>query len=395
MPEMPCLATCVCAEKVRSRDWLYLGLPLIIMLGLQFIESGRQRYIKALFLTLVVMAIFSFGPKLQIAGATTDVWLPWSLARYLPMIHQALPARFSMYVALTAAVAAGLWLSAAKTAQHRVARFALAGLACLALVPSRAAFRWTPLPLQPFFEPHHVVAALGRDANVIVLPFAGGGPCMIWQWQSKMSFKQVGGYINGFIPPLEAAWPAVQSFYSGTATPNFRSDISAFCATQHVSAILVGPGTPEPLEGAVEALHWPEIRDRGMRVVRVPDLRILHYYTVSGDYWPWDQPWKADRWIGHQISIMTKGQPVEMRISGRGRPPGLGPVEINVVNGSDLSTYQVAQGDTRTIHILSDALVTVTASSTFVPDRIIHNGDQRALSVLVSLIPTVEAGGGR
>jgi hypothetical protein len=116
---------------------------------------------------------------------------------------------------------------------------------------------------------------------------------MIWQMASGMSFTQSGGYI-GFLPPAERAWRILQNFYAGVGGLTFENDISAFCVTHQVSAILVGPGTPPPLAAAVDALHWPEKDDHGVRTVHVPDPRVLHFYYISGDYWPAGRPGELD-----------------------------------------------------------------------------------------------------
>jgi hypothetical protein len=136
-----------------------------------------------------VLLLFSLGPTLHVAGVRTGLWLPWRLGLDLPFIHHALPTRFSMFVALIAA----LWLSDSRRGWDRTGRFALAALACLFLIPNPAmAPPWTPLPQEPVFQPQNVASVLGRGANVIVLPFGQYGPCMIWQLQSGMRFTQSG-----------------------------------------------------------------------------------------------------------------------------------------------------------------------------------------------------------
>ena len=219
--------------------------------------------------------LFSLGPILHAAGVRTGLWLPWRLGLDLPFIRHALPTRFSMFVSLLAALVAAFWLSESRGGWDRTRRFALATLACFFLIPNPAMARiWSPLPEEPLFQPQNVASVLGRDANVIVLPFAYTGPCMIWQLQSGMRFTQSGG--NAGYPPI-AEWdlPIIRNFYLGVAGPSFENDISAFCLSHRVSAILVGPGTPAPLAAAVEALHWPEVQNHGIRVVHVPDrLRV-------------------------------------------------------------------------------------------------------------------------
>ena len=362
----------------------YLGLPLILILILQLRELRRRPYLKPLLLSLLAIVILSLGPILHIAGVATRLWLPWRLALHLPLISQALPNRFSMYVALAAGLTAALWLSAARSGRERVGRYTLAVLACLFLLPNPAMVRhWTPLPLEPFFEPQNIAASIEKDANVIILPYLG--PSLLWQWQSGMRFTQSGGYV-GFTPLSEVVnWPVVTNLYTGAAGPLFENDLTGFCVAHRVSAILVGPGTPATLAAAISALRWPETNDHGMRIVRVPDSRSLHFHRVLGDYWP------RDSWMGRQVNIVTHGQPIELRITGQYRPVELGPVEIRAtVNGSEVASYRIGQPDTQVLRVPADTSVTLTASATFVPKGLPGNAEQRSLSVVLGLQP--EAG---
>ena len=257
-----------------SEQGAYLGLPLILILIFQFLGIRRRPYLTPVLVNLIVLLLFSLGPTLHVAGVRTGIWLPWHLGLNLPFIQHALPTRFSMFVALLAALVAALWLSESRRGWDRTGRFALAALACLFLMPNPALPPWTPLPEEPFFQPQNVASVLGRGANVIVLPFGYQGPCMIWQLQSGMFFTQSGGNI-GFPPLAELALPIVGHFYVGVGGPNFENDLLAYCLSHRVSAILVGPGTPAPLAAAVEALHWREVQNHGIRVVYVPDrLRV-------------------------------------------------------------------------------------------------------------------------
>ena len=87
------------------------------------------------------------------------------------------------------------------------------------------------------------------------------------------------------------------------------------------------------MAAAISALHWPETNAHGVRVVRIPDPRSLHFHQVWGDYWP------EDSWMGRRVNIVTHGQPMELRISGQYRPVELGPVEIRAtVNGSEMAS---------------------------------------------------------
>jgi hypothetical protein len=185
----------------------YLGLPLVLILILQLRNIRQRPCLKPLYISLLIMIVLSLGPVLRVAGRVSNVWLPWSLSFHLPLIYQALPSRFSMYVEMAAALAVALWLSAAKRGWDRAGRFTLGALACVSLLPNPTIFRWTPLPLVPFFESNNVEASPGHNANVIVLP--SGRPSLISQWQSGMRFTQSAGYLC-YPPESELAWPAVR-----------------------------------------------------------------------------------------------------------------------------------------------------------------------------------------
>jgi hypothetical protein len=214
-------------------------------------------------------------------------------------------------------------------------------------------------------------------ANVLILPYGYTGPSMIWQWQSGMRFSQSGGYL-GPTPAWTRSWPALASFYTGIVGPDFANDISGFSVVHKVSAILIGPGTPEPLVAALRGLNWDITNDHGVEVVRVPNQDSLRFHYISGDYWP------LDKWMGKQVNVVVRGQSMRLRISGRDRPPHVGPVEVRIVNGSTVARYPIGSQDTQVVRLPPDCSVTVTASATWEPEP-----DTRAISVHVSLEPDV------
>jgi hypothetical protein len=359
----------------------YLGLPLILILILQLRELRLRPYLKPLLLSLLVIVILSLGPVLHIAGVATSLWLPWRLILRMPLISQALPTRFSMFVALAAGLTAALWLAAASSGRERVGRYTLAGLACLCLLPDPGFLRhWTPLPLETFFEPKNIATSLEKNANVIILPYLGPG--LIWQWQSGMYFTQSGGYV-GFTPQSESlTWPVLGNLYTNTGGQHFENDLSGFCLAHRVSAILIGPGTSPAMVATISALHWQETDADGVRVVRVPDPDSLHFYHVWGDYWPYDG------WMGRRVNIVTHGQPLEIQISGQYRPADLGPVEIHAtINGSEEATYRIGKTDTQVLSAPADASITLTASATYIPKGLPLDAEQRRLSVVLHLEP--------
>ena len=221
-------------------------------------------------------------------------------------------------------------------------------------------------------------------SNVLVLPPAVVSPSMAWQLDTGMQFKQVYGYV-GFPPYNEREWFGfLNDLAAGSTGPQFGNNLAAFCATHRVNYILIGPGTPSSLVAAVAAQHWPQRVKLGVTVTQVPPPSLLAYNYIEGDYWASPAPLN---WIGRRVVIHTHGTPTVLTLSGQWRLAGE-PVDITLTNGSDISVYRITRSDTKAIQLPANATIVLTASSTFVPAQVIHNGDPRPLSVAISLQQT-------
>jgi hypothetical protein len=367
-----------------SEQGAYLGLPLIVLLACYFLRASG-RYSRALLVTLIVLVVLSLGPRLQIGGQLFPVPLPWALAAHVPLIRQALPMRFTLFVALTAAIIAALYLAAAGSRRQRILRFALAILACVALVPDVSIYTWERPPKLPFFTPQNIAQALGHMPNVMILPHDLSARSLAWQLDAGMGFTQSPVFI-GYMPKAEQTWSLLWQLDPDSLAPTFGNDLAAYCVTHRVSHILITPDTEEPLVAAIAAQHWPQHSDKGVTVVEVPPASELRYSYVNGDYWPTAQPLG---WMGRRVTVVTHGLPLVMTLTGALRLVKE-PVTVTVTSNAKTTVYHMVQSDTKTIELPADADVLITADTTFVPDRIIHNGDGRALSVAIALEPPPE-----
>ncbi|SHF37213.1 glycosyltransferase family protein [Acidocella aminolytica] len=250
----------------------YLGLPIIFIILLYFRDNMSRRYTQALLIVISALVIFSLGPWLHVGGLETHIPMPWILVDRLPLLRSALPSRFPMYVALCSSIVVTLYLADENCGRWRTWRFVLAGLACFCLIPNRGAYPWQPWEKQPFFTPNNVQLTLGKNQNVLILPYAWTGPGMAWQLDAGMNFTQSGGYI-GSVPQLEQKWNNILAdLTNGTAGPNFEQNLVEFCSFHHVHYVLIGPGTPKPLLVAIKSLNWPERLNHGVIIVDVPKL---------------------------------------------------------------------------------------------------------------------------
>jgi hypothetical protein len=243
----------------------YLGLPLIIMIGLfmrRYGAAGGGRFLSAMFLAIAVM---SLGPLLWAGGHYTRIVLPWTVFAHVPVLSFMLPNRFGLFVSLLAAIMAALWLAAPKPARRW--RMALGLLSCAALLPRLQP--WEPEPHSRFFQPGIVQAALGPNPQILVLPFAINGPSSFWQQEAGFSFSQTGGYL-GFPPASMQHFPAVLELFGKYQDPDFAADLRDFCLATHTQYVVAGPGTSAAVVAALAGLNWPNRRTLDVTVFTVP-----------------------------------------------------------------------------------------------------------------------------
>jgi hypothetical protein len=98
----------VAGTSLTSGDFpengLYLGLSLILVLiGFTF-ALWKRRIICFSRVMLLVAFVLSLGSRLTYGGHQTGIPLPWSLAMRLPVLQEAVTARFSLDMQLFAAV---------------------------------------------------------------------------------------------------------------------------------------------------------------------------------------------------------------------------------------------------------------------------------------------------
>ena len=98
----------------------------------------------------------------------------------------------------------------------------------------------------------------------------------------------------------------------------------------------------------------------------------------TSDYWP--SP-AAFNWMGRRVRIVTHGVPTVLTLRGN----WWAPVRITIFNQSTRSVYDISPSNVQTIPLPSNTTTTLIASYTFIADDIVHNGDPRRLSVLLSL----------
>ena len=358
----------------------YLGIVLLLIVGAVILSpAGWRRPLAAVSLTTIVVFVAGLGPVLHVLDERTRIALPWSVMANLPVVDDVLPGRFTLYLALGTSVLLTAWLC-----EYRAPAFRAIGIAgLLLLTPRLGAMTWSDWPRDAFFTRANIERAIGRDRTVMILPAANRKPALAWQLEAGMSFNLAAAYA-GYTPSSEAGQPVLGEWEHDVAGLHFSDDLQAFCARHAVDDILIGPGTSGVLRRAIEALGWPATRSGDVEILRVPPPASLRYVAIDGDYWPSSGP---DNWMGQEVHIMTRSEPVTLVLSAADRPARLGPAELDVTRASGRTRLAVAPGADVPLALAANDQLTIRARSVFIPAEVVGNADPRALSVTLSIVP--------
>jgi hypothetical protein len=226
---------------------------LIAFLVVISVRGWRRPVIRITAVTTLVAAIFSLGPRLTVGGVVhRSIPLPWALVQDAPFFKNVLPARFSVYVMMGAAVLVAMQLS--ELIALRV-RWVPATLLMLALIPLVPVARHPDEPLErtpAFFtgEARHIAPG----SVLVVEPYAhpGNTSPMVWQMRAGSRFAMPGGYVitqsagrpTGFWPPstpLRNTSILIEKGEPPRLTDKLREMLTTEIGDLGACAIVIGP----------------------------------------------------------------------------------------------------------------------------------------------------------
>jgi hypothetical protein len=159
---------------------------------------------------LLITAVATLGPVLHFNGRAL-LPLPWLLVMPIPMLNNALPARFTIYLFLVLAVIAALRL--ARRGGFAAGRWLLGGAALVSIFPALPMAPYIASDaMPPFIEQQLYKQYLAANENVLILPFGSAGYALLWQAEGNFYFRiPQGRLIASATPPDFARWPSVQA----------------------------------------------------------------------------------------------------------------------------------------------------------------------------------------
>jgi hypothetical protein len=266
-----------------SENGTYLGLPLLLVLVLFGWQRRRDRTALFLLAAFGIALLGALGPRLNLLGTPTSLRLPWAPFLHLPYFKYVLPERLIVFAWLALAVILALWLS--MPSRRRAAKWALAGIGLVVLLPNPRATDPSPphygaaiwaseRPLPAFFASGGSPQFRGRP-NLLVLPYneAGEGIGVYWQAHTGMAYAMPGGYLTGTIPGDFACWPIVGQLRAEDYDPAYRGQLLDFLAAKRVDAVVAPLAVARRAAPLLTALPGPPRRSGGVLVYDVPPMR--------------------------------------------------------------------------------------------------------------------------
>jgi hypothetical protein len=176
----------------------YLGVPLLLLL---LFAAWRLRRRALLLVVLgIAAAVFSLGPHLRVLGHDTGVLLPWVIPNHLPLLENAVPDRFNLYVWLAAAALLALAIDefvVRPPLGSRLLAVVVVGAALVAILPA-------PTPTEVVKTPPVLTSAVvlrryvPPGSTVLIEPSTDGQVGMYAQARSGFAYRIPDGGV--FVP---------------------------------------------------------------------------------------------------------------------------------------------------------------------------------------------------
>lgn len=214
----------------------YLGPVLLAIIALFTWQRWREARTRFLLWMMLIAAVLSCGPWLTV-GARRLAWMPGVLLSVMPLMSNALPVRFTMYLMLAAALVVAMWF--ASSGAGTAVKCSVALTAVLFAMPRLSSAFWnTPIDTPAFFLSGAYRNYLQPGEIILPVPYGWRGNSLMWQAQSDMYFRVAGAWTGLPLAEFER-WPAMVALFNGKYLPDPELQLKAFLAAHQVSAVVV------------------------------------------------------------------------------------------------------------------------------------------------------------
>ena len=268
-----------------SENGSYLGLPLVILLVAAVVVLWRDLRVRIVGLLGAFALLLSLGSRLEVDNHIIHpLLLPEAAFDKLPFFQNVIPARYSLYVVLSAAVVLGIVLERVRRSRAwpgRAAALAVtAALGAVVLVPLVPVW---PYPMEPAGPPPYFTSAAadaipaGSVALLYPFPDANFANPAVWQAATFLRFRMPGGRFivpgpRGRFEPsrpslTDTTLTAVTAGQPPARSPELRSRIVAQLrqwGVRTIVAVPVGADWPQAESYLVWLLGRQPVPDHGV-----------------------------------------------------------------------------------------------------------------------------------
>jgi len=256
-----------------SENGSYLGLPLVVLILASVVVLWRNTVVRVAGILCALAFLLSLGSRLVVDNHVTGFPMPEGIFDKLPLFKNALPVRFSLYVALCGAVILGIAIERIRNAprwRKRALSVAVpAAVSIVAFLPLVPAWPYLMQPTGvPTYFTSNAVDAIPTDSVALVYPFpdADFANPENWQASSFLRFKMPGGRFIVPQPGTGAASPSRPSLTDNVLTAlamgappkqtgALRSELDSQLRSWHVRTIVAVP-TGADFTQAESFLTW-------------------------------------------------------------------------------------------------------------------------------------------
>jgi hypothetical protein len=247
----------------------YVSIALVAMLVWFAISERRRAATWGLLAFVAVVSVAAIGPVLHVKG-TASTGMPWGFVADLPLIGNAIPARFPAYSALAIGVIAAMFLARAP-AKTAVLRWivVLAGLALL--YPNVDKVAHVPQTVPAFFTDGTYRSYLQPDEVVFAIPKEKAGE-MLWQDAADFDFRLAQGYL-GPLPAQYAGEPLNKGLYANQYLNPDPSLLAAWLNERGATVVVLADQVRSQFETTIRAAGGrPVFEGDGVSLWRPPTL---------------------------------------------------------------------------------------------------------------------------
>jgi uncharacterized membrane protein YqaE (UPF0057 family) len=242
-------------NNLQIEDNTFFGLPLLLIsLYILFKNKTKFEY-ESLFVVLIFLLISNLSVEIIFNNIPLIPNPGMIIYSHIPLIKNAMPNRFGLYIWLILAFSFGLfWVDKKISSRTKVVMLILV---LIFWFPQKGINRGSAL-IPSFFLNHNYENYIMKNSNVLILPYAHTGPSMLYQSLSNYYFKMPEGYTTSALPDNYFNDFSLYMFLTNPTSVNqvSREEFTQFIKIKDINYVIVVPYDSGSFQGSVSSSEF-------------------------------------------------------------------------------------------------------------------------------------------